>query len=207
MGNRKIAFILLGATFVVLSLILLVYLKVRFSAETARDISVVPTPVIVEDLITWVDQSGFTFQYPKSLNLDPHEEDEDNYAHLELTSATYSGNLIIWAKDTTSEDTDAWIKNEKIKGAINSTLGGEKAAKLLSADGLKKLILTAIRGGYLYQIETNSTDSYWNKVYETVSSSFKFTEKEEQAQDDDSYQDTTIDETTGGTFDEEEIIE
>ncbi|MCJ7739779.1 hypothetical protein MUP32_00480, partial [Candidatus Microgenomates bacterium] len=37
--------------------------------------NVQPTPLPAEELAEWVDQSEFSIKYPKSLKLDPHEED------------------------------------------------------------------------------------------------------------------------------------
>lgn len=175
MGNRRIVFILLGVTFVILTLVLLVYLRMRFSAETAQNTQAIPTPAAVEDLATWTDQSGFTFQYPKSLILDIHDEDEENYAHLELTSATNSGSLVVWAKDTDHPDIEEWADQQEEKGFIDTKLGGEIAKKLLTRGETQKLITSTLYGGYLYQIEVDLEDlDYWNKVYDTVSSTFKF---------------------------------
>lgn len=134
-----------------------------------------PTPLPPEELAEWIDQSEFSIKYPKSLKLDPHKEDQVNYAHLELTAAEKAGNLIIWVKDTNAEDIEDWIKKEKITSAIDSTLGGEPAKKVLSGETDQKLTLTIIRDGYLYQIEVNDKgENYWNKIFEIISPSFTF---------------------------------
>jgi len=137
--------------------------------------NVQPTPLSAEELVEWIDQSEFSIKYPKSLKLDPHEEDQVNYAHLELTAAEKQGNLIVWVKDTNAEDIEDWIKKEKITSAIDSTLGGEPAKKVLSNETDQKLTLTTIRGGYLYQIEVNDKgENYWNKIFEIIAPSFTF---------------------------------
>jgi hypothetical protein len=177
--KRKTTYILLGVSVAVIILILVVYLRDRFSVKTQPSSQVQPTPVVSEESASWEDQSGFDIQYPKSLKLDPHDEDQENYAHLELTSATYSGSLIVWTKDTEALDIDTWVKQNKIQNAIDSTLGGEKAVKVLESGASKKLVTTTIYNGYLYQIEANLADeNYWNKVYNQVSSSFKFVQTE-----------------------------
>src|SRR5574340_1306294 len=63
-----------------------------------------PTP---EEFLTWEDQSGFSFRYPKSITIDKHAEDEVNYAHIELTDKNNPGTIIIWAKDTSADDAAA----------------------------------------------------------------------------------------------------
>lgn len=139
--------------------------------------SLSPTPTVTEEeLVAWTDPAEFTFQYPKSLILDPHDEDEKNYAHVELKSATHSGNLIVWVKDTTAEDITEWERIEKIQNSIDSNLGGENAKKVLLNGESRKIITSTIYGGYLYQIEVNPEDfEYWNSIYNQVIGTFKFT--------------------------------
>jgi len=135
-----------------------------------------PTPTSIPELAPWIDQSEFSFQYPKELSLNPHEEDKVNYAHVELTSATHSGSLIAWTKDTTSTTIEDWAKKSKLEGYIDTTLAGLPAKKIISDQTPRKLTTSTIRNGYLYQIEVNLEDvDFWNKVYDTVYSSFKFT--------------------------------
>ena len=43
----------------------------------------------------WEDAAGFSFSYPEDISIDPHEEDEENYAHLELTLPGYEGRIVI----------------------------------------------------------------------------------------------------------------
>lgn len=140
-----------------------------------------PTESPKEELTSWEDQSGFKFEYPKSLKLNPHEEDQENYAHLELTSTEHEGGLIVWAKDTKLETIVDWAKEAKVQNAIDTTLSEESAKKELinSPDGKEagKLVTSAIHKGYLYQIDVTLADrDYWNKIYDTVSSTFKFVE-------------------------------
>jgi hypothetical protein len=178
----KPVIIILGLTVGLLTGILIVSMML-FSGkkETTVSVSVSPTPVTVEEKTTWKDQSGFTVQYPISLRLNPHDEDKENYAHLELTSATHSGSLIVWAKDTTAATIADFVKIKKIEGAIDTTLGGETAKKVLDPD-TKQIVISAIKNGYLYQVEVSPTDGeYWNQVFSDVSSSFKFN-NEEKAQ-------------------------
>lgn len=176
-ANKKV-FIILGVTFIMLTVILVGYLQYKSANKDKSPISQVqPTALPAEELAIWTDQAEFTFQYPKSLKLDPHEEDEENYAHVELTSASHSGNLIIWVKDTTTDTIEAWVKQKKLTGGIDSSLDGEKAIKILGTDEPSKLTLSSIRNGYLYQIEVTLADKeYWQKIYDTVFSSLKFTE-------------------------------
>jgi hypothetical protein len=160
-----------------------------------------PTP---EALVTWTDQSQFSFQYPKSLTLNPHDEDKTNYAHVELTSATHSGNLIVWTKDTTAASIDDWAKQIKVANSLDSTLGGEPAKIILTSEGNEQITLTGIHGGYLYQVEVNPRDSdYWNQVFNTVTSTYKFTGQIENTQDDSK----TAQPPADSGSDDEEVVE
>lgn len=176
MSKKKIVLIC-GLVVIVIGGIAFVTFNLTRSEEIlspAVSFQLTPTPA-EEKLAFWKDQAEFSFQYPESLILDPHDEDQENYAHVELKSATYSGNLIVWVKDTFATDITDWERKEKINNAIDSTLDGEKAKKVLFTGESKKIITSSIYGGYLYQIEVNPTDfDYWNRVYNQVITSFKF---------------------------------
>lgn len=211
MQGKKRIFITLVIVIVVLMLLLGTYLRYRVITRVVNPASdFQPTLIPSEELATWVDQSEFSFQYPNSLKLDPHDEDQENYAHVELTSATHAGNLIVWTKDTAAENIDDWIKQAKIQGAIDSLLGGEPAKKVLTTSEPKKLTISAIRDGYLYQIETDLSDlDFWNKAYNTVSSTFKFASLLDEDKGESIQEQSPISQTydDGEIFEEEEIIE
>ena len=132
----------------------------------------------------WDDQAGFTFQYPPDVTIDKHDEDEENYAHVELTQKDHPGNLKVWVKDTTAADIAAWVKTEKrLKGAtITDTMLGGQAAKEIRLAGADNLMLVAaIYDDLLFSIETTLGDSgYWTKIYEQVADSFAFKPPEPQ---------------------------
>lgn len=205
--NRKTVFIILGVSFVAVIIILVLYLKFKPNAVTSPAAKNQPTPAVVEETTTWTDPAQFNFQYPKSLAINPHNEDQVNYAHVELTSATHSGNLIVWVKDTTADNIDNWTGQEKIKGAIDTNLANIPAKKVLTGGDTSKLTISAIQGGYLYQVEASLTDNeFWNKALNTVVSTFKFT-----ASDSGTAQNITSDTSSGQGADtvssEEEVIE
>lgn len=208
MEKRRIILISLGIIVTLLILILGVYFRYKFAAKVVSPLTEIqPTSTPTKELATWDDQAEFSFQYPKSLSLNPHPEDKENYAHVELTSATHSGSLVVWTKDTTAENIDDWAKQTKTQNAIDSTLGGEPAKKILINNELRKLTTSVVHNGYLYQIEVNLADfDFWNKVYETVSSSFKFTSSQDKQGGDIQNE---VEQETGGeeVIEEEEIIE
>lgn len=113
-----------------------------------------PTP---QELITWTDPAGFSFQYPKELSLNKHDEDNQNYAHLEFTMKDHPGNLIVWAKDTNSTDVAKWVKSEKRflnANSLDTTLGGKPGKKIMVSTPSAMLITGTIDEGIVFTIES-----------------------------------------------------
>jgi hypothetical protein len=171
---------------------------------TAQQGIVEPTKAIDVRLATWKDQAQFTFEYPETLKIDPHPEDQDNYAHVELTNPEHPGNVVVWAKDTTAADLTTWLKQNKIETAIDTNLGGEVAKKTMGEGKDKTILVTTIHGGYLYQVEVTLADSaYWQKTFDGVLASLTFTDSQETV----SQVDTSapVAEDSGGGGDEEVV--
>ncbi len=148
----------------------------NFSAQTTTPVSPTPTPQVKP--ATWNDPAGFTFQYPEGLTVNNHEEDNNNYAHVELTSKDHPGNLIVWAKDTNSADVAAWAATEKsFAGApIMDTTIGNQPAKKVALTNPEKLVAGTIFEELLFMIDTTPTEKqYWVGVHELVVNSFTFT--------------------------------
>lgn len=158
-----------------------------------------------EESALWEDQAGFTFNYPKTLSFDKHDEDQENYAHIEFKSSTHSGRLIVWAKDTTYPDVSVWVtKDASLSGAVNvdTTLGGQPAKKIVLSTPSKKIIIGAILDQILFTVEAEPSeqDDYWTKVSNTIVSNFAFTPLDASSTGD----------TSGATesyVDEEEVVE
>lgn len=177
--NKKIAIVFISVSLVLVTLVLVFYLQFKSKIVTVSPVAKSTPPSVLEEISTWDDPAEFSFQYPKSLSLNPHNEDQVNYAHVELTSVTHLGSLIVWVKDTTADTIDNWVSKEKIKNSIDSNLDGLPAKKVFTTGDVNKVTISAVRNGYLYQIEVNPTDSdFWNKILEKVTSSFKFTSSE-----------------------------
>lgn len=210
--NRKIAVIIIAVSFILVTLVLVFYLQFKSMFTTVSPVAKVTPTLVVEEMTTWDDPAEFSFQYPKSLALNSHNEDQINFAHVELTSATHAGSLVVWVKDTNEANLESWAKKEKLSGAIDTTLGGEPAKKELinpPSDRLvSKLIVSTLRNGYLYQIDVSLDDAdFWNKTFDTVSTTFKFKSpvenvKQKQAPDTSSDQGST---DIGGSADEETV--
>lgn len=135
------------------------------------------------DLTEWVDPSGFKFSYPKDLALDPHREDQENYAHLELVSTENSGlsageagRLIIWVQKTEDSDLEGWVADQPQNIQVLDTELGGLPAKKMAFSAPQKLVTAAVDVDALVLIEMypGSAAAYWQKVYDQVIASFEF---------------------------------
>lgn len=167
---------------------------------------------IAQNFLTWKDDLGFSFDYPEEAVVNKHDEDQDNYAHVELTHKDHPGSLIVWAKDPPKSKTgklvtsaEEWIAIQtELKDAlvIDTNWGGQKAKKV-KVNGLKpKLLVVAYYDGLIYYIEVDLVDSdYWSAVSDKVISTFSFSPKKETAGE------GGADNGDSGSVDEEEVVE
>jgi hypothetical protein len=170
-----------------------------------NNIQITPTPTI--ELVLWQDPAQFSVQYPKDINIDNHQEDNINYAHLEFKKEDKKGYLTIWVKDTIQNTTAGYVKENKLTDYIETTLGGYEAVKLLktSESGIRTIIVYCIKDGYLYEINVGLEDyDYWSGVFNLVFDTFKFTADIEE-----SPKSNNQDQTVGQNeiIEEEEFIE
>lgn len=144
--------------------------------QNTSDVSVTPAPK--EELLLWDDPAGFSFQYPKGLTVDKHDEDTENYAHVELTNTDHKGKIIIWGKDTTATTIADWLKAEKsLKNAISvdTTLGGNEAKKIIVKEPKAKQITATLDEDILVMVETELEDQeFWQSVNDTIIGSLTF---------------------------------
>lgn len=166
-------------------------------APAAVVASPTPTSMPVE-MATWKDPAGFTFEYPKDVSINPHEEDKDNYANVEFTHKDHPGRVIVWAKDLPAPDLAGWIKKDKrFVGAsiLDTTLGGKSAKKILISDPTKTIIVGAIDSDVLVTVEGEFTgNDYWSKVHQGIVDSFTFSSAAPSG-------------NSGGSVDEEEVLQ
>jgi len=176
--------------------------------ETQKDIEVPVTPTPKEELVLWDDPAGFSFQYPKSLTVNKHEEDQENYAHIEFTHPNHKGGLIVWEKDTTAPTIAQWLKNEKtLSGAtsIDTTLGGNEAKKVIVKEPKLKQVTATLDEDVVIYIETTlETPEYWQNVNDTIIGSFKLSVSQIGSTDN---QSAAQEEAPSAEADEEESVE
>jgi len=133
------------------------------SKKTAEVIpSVTPTPTLVS-LVTWIDEAGFSFQYPEGTIIDKHPEDSKNYANLTLTLPSKEIINIIMS-DNTFKDLDAWAGKTS---SIDTTLDDQPAKRIVE-DGLETIacidneVLVTISGK-----DTSGIVNSWTFIYPT----------------------------------------
>jgi hypothetical protein len=181
------------------------FLIIRKSQNTTNktqkiaELKITPTTA---PLKVWDDQAGFTFSYIDDVTINKHDEDNENYAHIEMINPSHAGSIIIWASDTTSFGLNTFIKSDKeFKNAniLDTTLGGKSAKKVIINGSTPKIVIATIIDGIVYKVETIPTDNYWNKMLGTISDSFTFKE-------DNFVQPNSIG-NDNSVVDEEEIVE
>ncbi len=160
-------------------------------------------------LLVWEDPAGFKFSYPQEIEIDNHPEDQENYAHLELTSASHSGSILIWMRDTDYKTIEDWLKkdSEALGGQVFDTdLGGNPAKKVAFLNP-KKLITATLDVDVLVLVELKADDEWWNRTYNQILETFEFIPLEEESTTSKT-SGSFVQESGGGIIDEgEEIIE
>lgn len=194
----------MGGVIVLLLPAIIIAIRIKKSSSIVSPVAG-PTVESEVKLTTWEDPAGFSFSYPENIAIDPHEEDKENYAHLELTSPSDSeGKIIIWVRETDYTDIEDWVEEaSRDVQVLDTELDGEPAKKIAYSDP-QKLVTAAIDIDALVLIEMTPDDQgYWQAVYDQVLKSFTFIPLEGEA--------TTAPapaESSGGIIEEsEEVIE
>jgi len=186
------------------------YLWYMIKQEKSADLKNIEKPAekILIEYTTWKDPLGITFSYPVDAIIDKHDEDTKNYMHVEITSATHSGGLVLWAKDLPKGvwDVSSWAKKETATGSgvmVDTTLDKVDAKKILF--GTENVRIGVVYDGLLFEIEGNlDTGGYWKDVLETATSSYIFYPIEGSGQ---ASPPSDVSGDTGVSVDEEEVLE
>lgn len=124
----------------------------------------------------WEDPAGFSFEYPKSFEVNDHPEDENNYANLELTTSEKEGRIIIIVNDTEYADLDQWLEEEELikdGNALGTEIASMSAKKVVLEEG-REVAGFIDWDQVIYTIDVSGPDKeYWQEVYNHILSSFK----------------------------------
>ncbi|MCJ7804653.1 hypothetical protein MUP35_02895 [Patescibacteria group bacterium] len=125
------------------------------------------------NLKTWEDPVGFQFSYSEGITIDTHEEDEENYAHLELTEKNHPGKILIWMKDKVEKSLEIWVANQAGNPQVfDSELAGQPAKKLAFSSP-QKLMTAAFDQEVIILVEVFPEDEWWDETYQQVIDSFE----------------------------------
>ena len=156
-----------------------VYVSQKTSATVeVTGANVTPTPAMT--LLTWDDPSGFTMKYPDTVTVNKHDEDQVNYAHVELSNPAHPGGIIVWVKDLPKNVTNtlSWGKMAATPSSaisFDTTLGGQPAQKILVSGAVKQQSVGIVYDGVVWSIEAALADEpYWQQVYDVITKSFAF---------------------------------
>jgi len=198
--KKKIIIIGLGVMAILagLSLATFVLFKPKQEEPISPAIKLEKPEEILAPLVTWSDPAGFSFAYPSNLQIDPHQEDKENYAHLELREENHAGGIIIWMKDTNYKTIDDWAKKESGAASwqiFETTLGGREAKKVAYKDG--RVTTAALDEEVIVLLELFGDNQFWQPVYEKIIESFEFIPLAQASPP----------ATSGEIWEEEEIVE
>lgn len=182
----------------------------RKTMQTQLPLSPTPTPV---SLLTWNDQNGFSFQYPEGLTVNKHDEDKENYAHIEFTHPNHPGKLIVWGKDPVNgvADTGSWVKRDtRFVGAniLDTEMGGLPAKKVMVTGNPQILVVGAVYDNIVWSVEaTLEEPEYWTTIFTSITNSFTFvTVKSDVTASGSTSSDATVT-SEDAPVDEEEVVE
>lgn len=122
--------------------------------------------------LTYKDDSGFSFSYPKSVKVSDVTPNDTTY-YTKLNLAKDSTNLTVSVFDTTALTIDDFVKNSS--AYQNATLFGAAtlsgmSAKQYSLDG--KIITIALDQSVIYLFEGPKDNGFWEETQNIIISSF-----------------------------------
>ncbi len=145
----------------------------------------IPSSTLDNNLSTYTDASGFTFQYPHEVLV--NKKDLSNsllYSSVELTATGSAETITIKAEESSINTVDDWFKGNKktsVFGEIKKIKLADLDARQFEANNAKTTI--ALDQGVLFTIATNAKkNSEIAKGYETVIGSFVFVQPSHSAQ-------------------------
>ena len=153
----------------------------------------------------YLDQSGFTFNFPDNIKIEKKENDS-LYSDLILSSSEVNGSIIFTVSDSKYDSLENWKDNnlENLTGLLinESELGNLSGA---SVNNKYKITLVVIDQRIEFKMVVDYKDhkKYWENVYKSITDSFAFTSSS-TSQSTNTNSETSSEEVS---FEGEEIIE
>lgn len=188
-SKKKWIFVGAGAFILVVSVISIAYIFYKPESETLPEsllTSLLPRSEKVTADLVYEDTSGFSFDYPKSIEVSDVTSDEDVY-YTVLSLKRGGEEMKVSMLDTEHESIEDWFdkgsdapESLSLVGAVS--LGGVSASQYKNGG---KLLTVAVDQGVLYLIESptlpagrQEDESYWDNVHDLFVSSFAFASPE-----------------------------
>lgn len=146
------------------------------SSKPQENKTIVSEKQPAKTLKEYIDSAGFSFKYPENLVVGKKEDkNTTTYANLELTSSQAKGNISIKIEDTNLRLVDEWFVENKLS-TLSSQIQKIKIGEMEGSEikDNNKLIAASINQGILFTIVIPQDQKYWQTVYNTVLSNFKF---------------------------------
>ena len=183
MNTRVVIFIIGGLLFGAILTGLLYYINAhkKVSVPTDQELTEYPSPTPSPiALQTYESEAGFSFDYPKTVEINEDKKDTTSYANLLVTSPEFPGSISFQATDTKLKSAEAWFTQNKIDtgDAEEIPFGDIEATQVTTSGGI---VTASYDQGALFTIHVNWKDQevFWQKVYSTLVSTFQFTTPEE----------------------------
>jgi len=162
------------------------FLQKKPDTITSLDIEEVESKTPKIDTVDWEDPAGFSFSFDKSFKVDSHPDDEVNYSNLTFTKEGDSGIVQITVSDFKYKNLDDWLAKDteaKLGAGLDTQISGINAKKVAIGNGLLLGLVDSDNVGYFLRLKPGSDEAYWQKSFNIILDSFKFTPYEGESSD------------------------
>lgn len=129
------------------------------------------------DFKLWEDPAGFSFEYPKDLEIDIHPEDGTNYSFLTLSHKEKEGKIDIKCNDSPYSTLEEWLeKDELVKNgsAVETKIASLSAQKIALADNREvAALIDNDKVIYIFDKNPAKEKNFWQAVFNHLLQSFK----------------------------------
>lgn len=135
----------------------------------------------------WKDAAGFSFEYPRELEIDVHAEDESNYSFLTLTSKERKGKIDIICNDSQYRDINDWRENDSLVkpgSGLETKIASLSAQKVALGNG-REITGLIDWDEVIYVVDKNPEGEidYWSAIYAHILDTFKLTPLEGETEE------------------------
>lgn len=125
--------------------------------------------------LTYEDQAGFSFKYPKGVSVTDTTPDDDSY-YSQVTLTKDGDDMVIKVMDTTAKSLDAWVAASDDIPSTARVTGAVSLAKL-SANQYEDatfIYTIALDKSVVYFIRSLKDTDFWEPTHTIVVESFMF---------------------------------